>query len=77
MRSSPSDQNTTTTIQDGDKNVTTEITVSPSTNTTNVTKTVVKKTATPESTTPAAKGDCGKFPSSGEHPAGANWPVVP
>ena len=21
--------------------------------------------------------DCGKFPSSGEHPAGANWPVVP
>ena len=21
--------------------------------------------------------DCGKFPSSGEHPAGANHPVVP
>merc|ERR1712110_131684 len=50
-------------------------TVDPTTNTTTVTKEEVKETSTYKASKNAS--DCGKFPSSGEHPAGANRPVVP
>lgn len=58
--------NTTTNTSVGDENVTTSTNSDPVKRTTNVTKTDNELCR-----------DCGKFPSSGDHPAGANAPVVP
>jgi len=58
--------NTTTNTSVGEENVTTSTNSDPVKRTTNVTKTDNELCR-----------DCGKFPSSGDHPAGANAPVVP
>jgi len=50
-------------------------TVDSAKNTTTIIKTVSKDKSS--DSTSKKTSDCGKFPSSGEHPAGANHPVVP
>jgi hypothetical protein len=53
--------------------VTTSTIVDPLRNTT----TVIKSVAKDSSSNNSSSNGCGKFPTSGEHPSGANWPVVP